>query len=32
MTISTAGPLLLFSQYDTDTVGEAIRLSMAPIF
>ena len=23
---------LLFSQYDTDTVGEAIKLSLAPIF
>ena len=30
---ATAMPLfLLLSMYDTDTVGEAIKLSLAPIF
>ena len=32
MTPSVMLLFLLFSQYDTDTVGEAIRLSLAPIF
>ena len=32
MTSSVIRLFLLFSQYDTDTVGEAIKLSLAPIF
>ncbi len=32
MTPSTIPLFLFFSHYDTDTVGEAIRLSLAPIF